>query len=173
MPRSATEPRLRVAHLSARSPNAFNLQPDPAAREALAERLGFDALPRLRLTGRITAREGDSWSLEARLTALIVQPCIVSWQPVETPIDESVHRIYSPHLSEPEGDEVEMPDDETEPLGQFIDLIALAADELALAAPEYPRHPEADLAPDPEGDPEPETRRPFADLDKLMRKDGE
>lgn len=165
-------PRLRVAHLSARNPNPFDLQPDQAARDELAQELGLDALPRLRLSGEIVARSGDAWELTGRLRAKVVQPCVISLRPVETVIDEPVHRVFSPHLAAPDEDESEMPDDETEPLGQFIDLADLAAGELALAIPEYPRHPDAEPPADSPDD-APETRRPFADLDKLLRKPGE
>jgi uncharacterized metal-binding protein YceD (DUF177 family) len=61
-----------------------------------------------------------------------------------------------------------MPDDTLEPLGQFIDLAAVMIEELALALPEYPRAEGAalDSALD---EPAPDTRRPLAGLDKLLR----
>lgn len=62
-----------------------------------------------------------------------------------------------------------MPDETLEPLGQFIDLAAVMAEELALALPEYPRAAGVEFAP-ASPDPVSDTRRPFAGLDKLLRK---
>ena len=46
----------------------------------------------------------------------------------------------------PDGDEVEMPEDDTvEPMPEVIDLAEVAAEALALALPLYPRAPGADF----------------------------
>ena len=55
-------------------------------------------------------------------------------------------RRYLADMKVPEGDEVEMPEDDTsEPLPEVIDLSEVAAEALALALPEYPRAPGAEL----------------------------
>lgn len=161
--------RLRVAHLNPRAPMPFALTPDADARKAIAEELGLLDLPQLRLEGEIRAGAGDLWLLEGRLQARVVQPCVVTLKPVKTRLDEQVARRYSPHLRTPEGDDVEMPDDTLEPLGQFIDLSAVMIEELALALPEYPRAEGAALAPAPDEEPATETRRPFAGLEQLLK----
>lgn len=162
------QPRLRVAHLNPRQPTEFALAPDAAARAALAEELGLSALPRLRFSGRVEPVANDAWRVTGRLAARVVQPCVATLAPVTTDLDEEVHRLFSPHVAAPEGDEMEMPDDELEPLGQFIDLGAIMAEELSLALPLYPRA--QDAAPDA-GAPEPddETRKPFAGLADLLK----
>lgn len=165
--------RLRTAHLNPRAPTAFSLVPDAARCAAIAAELGLDGLSKLAFEGQIRAEGGDAWALTGRLRARVTQPCVVTLKPVRTTLDEPVERHYSPHLTAPEGDEVEMPDDTLEPLGQFIDLAAVMIEELALALPEYPRAEGAELTPAPD-DPEPDTRRPFEGLDKLLRsRDGD
>ncbi len=78
-------------------------------------------------------------------------------------------KVFSPHATMPEAEETEMPDDEIEPLGQFIDPGEVAVEALALALPLYPRAAGAELVGDADAEPEPdETRRPFAGLDKLL-----
>lgn len=162
--------RLRVAHLNPRSATAINLSPDAAARAAIAEDLGLIELTEFRFAGQIAPIGGAAWELTGRLRARVVQPCVVTLDPVGTRIDEQVRRVFSPHATLPEEEEVEMPDDETEPLGQFIDAAEVAVEALALALPLYPRKEGValDAAEEPP-EPEAETRRPFAGLDKLLK----
>lgn len=161
--------RLRVAHLNPRAPTTFSLAPDAERCAAIAAELGIPALSRLTFTGEIRAEPGEAWALTGHLRARVTQPCVVTLKPVKTTLDEAVERRYSPHVTPPQGDEVEMPDDTLEPLGQFIDLAAVMIEELALALPEYPRAEGAALDAAPE-DPAPDTRRPFEGLDKLLGK---
>lgn len=166
-PHSQTE-RLRTAHLNPRAPTAFSLVPDADRCAAIAEELGISALSRLSFDGDIRAAQGEGWVLAGRLRARVTQPCVVTLKPVRTTLDEPVARRYSPYYAAPEGDEVEMGDETLEPLGQFIDLAAVMIEELALALPEYPRAEGVAYAPADDG-PAPDTRRPFGDLDKLLR----
>ncbi|SEH61820.1 YceD family protein [Paracoccus alkenifer] len=171
--------KLRVSQLNARRATPVELTPDPETRARIAAYLGLLSLPQLRLTGTLEPAPNDSWLLEGRLTAQVEQGCVVTLAPVATTIAEDIRRVYSPHVAVPEGDEVEMPDDETEPLGHIIDPGAVLVEELSLALPLYPRAPGAELpdaatatndaAEDAAGD----TRRPFAGLDSLLRKNGD
>ena len=164
---------LRVSQLNPRRPNPVDLSPDDEARARIAAALDLTAPPEVRLTGTITAAPNDAWLLEGRLTARVQQACVVTLAPVRTAIDEPVRRVYSPWASTPEGDEVEMPDDEIEPLGPTIDAGAVLVE--ALALPPYPRCDDAELpdaALDPDGDGDEGARRPFQGLaDLLQRKD--
>lgn len=164
--------RLRVAHLDPRAPTAFSLVPDAERCAALAGELGLDGLSKLSFEGTVRPAGGDAWTLSGRLRARVTQPCVVTLKPVRTSIEETVERRYSPHLAIPSGDEIEMPDETLEPLGQFIDLAAVMIEELALATPEYPRAEGAEAAGPPAAPeaPAPDTRRPFAGLDKLLGK---
>ncbi|KGJ03583.1 Uncharacterized metal-binding protein YceD, DUF177 family [Paracoccus halophilus] len=172
-----TEPKntptsYRVAHLNPHQPTEFALAPDAARRQALAGELDLRDLPRLDFSGRIRAIGNDSWRVEGRLSARVVQPCVVTLAPVTTDLHEDVERIFSPHVTPPEGEEVEMPDDAIEPLGQFIDLDAIMAEAIALALPLYPRARGAALDAHEEP-PAEETRKPFSGLADLLGKGGE
>ena len=130
----------------------------------------FDASKR-----EIGPAPADAWEFEGRLTATVVQPCGITLEPVETGIDEAVRRVWSPHVGAPSDlpVEVEMGDDEVEPLGSEIDLGAMLVEALSLALPAFPRAPGAaleDTADEPE--PQEETRKPFAGLADLLNGDG-
>lgn len=165
--------RLRVAHLNPRAPNPIDLKPDAAARKAIAAGLDLPGLPVLRFTGEVVARGNDAWVLTCRLTARVVQPCVVTMEPVETPISEEVRRIFTPHMAAPTEEEIEMPDDEMEPLGQFIDAGAVMIEALALALPLYPRaegaEPFGTGTDDASGDDD-DRRKPFAGLGDLLNR---
>lgn len=137
---------LRTSALSGGGRTRFSWKPDTAARAALAADLGLLDLPALHLSGEITpAGRRDLW-LQGQLTATVVQPCIVTLEPVTTKIAEPVERRYVEDFVQPEGDEVEVPEDDSlEPLPQVIDLAEVAAEALTLALPLYPRAPGAEL----------------------------
>lgn len=131
---------LRSASLSSRKPTRFDLRPDAAARQWIAAELGLLGLPALRLVGEIRPEGRHDFTLDATLTAEAVQPCSVSLAPVPTKLSEKVRRTYIADWQEPEGDEVEMPEDDTqEALPEVIDLALVAIEALELALPLYPR----------------------------------
>lgn len=165
---------LRVADLPGNRPTRFALAPDAAARAAIADFIGAEKLRKLRFEGELRPAGGGDWELEAMLGATVVQPCVVTLAPVTTRIDETVRRRYVREMPQPEGEEAEMPEDETlDPLGEVIDPAAVMVEALALALPPFPR---ADDAPPGEAAAAPpgaeplrdEDLRPFAGLrDKL------
>ncbi|MFV0386859.1 YceD family protein [Paracoccus sp. (in: a-proteobacteria)] len=162
--------RLRVAHLNPNAPTPFLLRPDANARATIAGGLGLTDLPRLEFQGEIRAEGRDGWRLSGHLRARVVQPCVITLAAVGSDLDEQVTRLYSPDFATPEGDEVEMPDETIEPLGQFIDLSAAMIEELTLALPEYPRADGAQIPADARDRlPPSDTRRPFAGLDKMLK----
>lgn len=146
----ATQPRptrFRTGGLSPRKPTRFSYRPDAQDRAALAADLGLLGLAALDLTGEIRPSGRDELVLEARLTARADQPCSVTLVPVPARIDEPVRRRYVAGYQLPEGDEVEMPEDDTvEPMPEMIDLAEIAAEALALGLPLYPRAPGVDFA---------------------------
>lgn len=164
--------RLRVAHLNPRAATPFILRPDEETRAAIAEDLGLLRLTRLEFSGHVRAEGGEAWRLEGQLSARVVQPCVITLKPVKTDLSQPVQRHYSPHFQSPEGEEIEMPDETQEPLGQFIDLTEVMIEELTLSLPDYPRAPDAELPAESDDAEEPETRRPFAGLDKLLKGGG-
>lgn len=177
-PRQPWSHPFRLADLAARKPTRFTLAPDDAAVRALAEDLGILALRKLSFRGELVPKGRHDWELTAHLGATAVQACIVTLAPVQTRIDEQVLRRYLADMPQPEGDEVEMPEDDTaEPLPQVIDAGAVMAEALALALPLYPRAPGAELGAvqgtPPGAEPIVEEKlRPFAGLADLMRQRG-
>lgn len=165
---------LRSFGLSRRRPTAFDFAPDSAGRAGLAEQAGLLALPRLRLSGEIHPVGKADFSLSARLEAVAVQACVVTLEPVETSVSGDVARRYLAEIPAPTTDESEIPEDvDAEVLPDVIDLQMLAAEELLLALPLYPRSPGAELAATAFGgqtgeDDEP-PERPFAALGALKR----
>jgi uncharacterized metal-binding protein YceD (DUF177 family) len=142
MSRSGSAPeRLRVAALRNNTPTTFDIRPDDEARAALASELGLLGLRKLRLAGEIRPEGRDSWRLVATLGATVTQPCVVTLAPVTTRIDEEIERLWRPDedLSVAgEGSEIEVPDDDAEPLPDVIDLREVISEALSLALPLYP-----------------------------------
>lgn len=145
-PKTPAPTAFRRTELSARKPTRFDFRPDPVQKSALIADLGLLDLPQLHLKGEIRPIGRSDFELAARLTADAVQPCAVSLAPVPARIDEAVLRRFIADWQDPEGDEVEMPEDDTaEPLPDVIDLVEVAREALALALPLYPRAPGAEL----------------------------
>lgn len=169
---------LRVSELPQNAPTSFDIRPDAENMRALAENLDLVALRKLRFAGRVFAEGKADWGLEGALGATVVQPCVVTLEPVTTRIDVPVRRSYIAGLNTPDGEEIEMPEDDScEPLGPTIDPAAVMAEALALALPLYPRKDDAALddAVFTEPGKEPmrdEDARPFAGLAALRDKLG-
>ena len=154
-----------------------DLLPDADWRADLAQALDLQALRKLRLSVSVSPTEGGLM-LTGHLGATVVQPCVVTLAPVTTRIEVPVSRTYLAEMPEPEGEEVEMPEDDSlEPLGEVLDLGALLAEALALNLPLYPRADGAELgaAQFAEDGVEPltdEDVKPFAGLQGLKSKLG-
>ncbi len=137
---------LRVADLSQRHPTVFDLRPDGSDRDRLAAQIGVMAIKKLTFQGQVNADGKHDWRLDAKLGATVVQPCVVSLEPVTTRIEQSVKRHFSASLSESLEEEIEMPEDDTqEPLTAEIDLERILTEALTLSLPDYPRSGDAAL----------------------------
>jgi uncharacterized metal-binding protein YceD (DUF177 family) len=131
---------MRTAGLGARPSTPFDLRPNGPERAALAAFLEISAIPEMRFRGTIMPAGRHDLVLQGELTARVVQPCVVTLEPVTTHLTEQVERRYVEDFVLPEGDEVEMPEDDgLEPLPQAIDLGAVATEALTLALPLYPK----------------------------------
>ena len=120
--------RLRLTALRRDAPTPFDLRPDEPARRALADRLGLLALRKARLAGELIPGDGGSWRLVAELGATVVQACVVTLDPVTTRIDEPVERRFRPAQDMPRldaGTEVEVPEEEEDPLPDVLDLTSV------------------------------------------------
>lgn len=154
---------LRVATLPSRKPTRFALTPDAPTRAAMAAALDLLDLPAFRFAGEIRPEGRQDLRLEARMEAVVVQPCSVSLAPVRASLTEDVVRLYLAEMVDPTGDEVEMPEDDSqEPLPEVIDLGAVALEALALALPLYPRAKGVELG---EVSAAPEGAAPLRDAD--------
>lgn len=167
---------LRVADLPPRRPTRFHLRPDAEARAEIAGELGLSGLRKLDFAGEVIPEGRRDWRLEARLGATVVQPCIITAEPVVTRIETEVMRRFLHDLPMPTEHEAEMPEDDTlEKLGAVIDPGAVMREALALALPDYPRKDGAELPladfPPPGADPFDDSRpNPFAVLAALKPK---
>ncbi|ARE38889.1 hypothetical protein RGUI_0748 [Rhodovulum sp. P5] len=142
-----TDTKIRLARLSERAPTRFRIVPDAESCAEIAERLGLSALRKLRLEGELVPEGRADWRLAAHLGATVVQPCVVTLAPVTTRIETDVTRVFRARMPDlPSGDEIAMPEDDTEePLPDVLDLSALLEEVLALALPLYPRAEDAEL----------------------------
>jgi uncharacterized metal-binding protein YceD (DUF177 family) len=138
--------RFRTGGLSPRKPTHFNYSPDAAARAELAQTLDLLGIRALSFTGSIAPSGRDEMTLTGTLAASVDQACVVTLAPVPARIEEEVRRRYVADFATPDGDEAEMPaDDTTEPMPEVIDLADVVTEALALALPLYPRAPGAEL----------------------------
>lgn len=166
----------RVASLPQKKPTRFDYRPDAAECAEIATGLGLLELPALRLKGELRPVGQRDFELVADLTATAVQPSAVTLSPVSTPISESIQRRYLADFAYPEGEETEMPeDDSSEPLPEVIDIAAVAAEALSLALPLYPRTADEELGEaiftEPGSEPlRQEDLKPFAGLAGLAEK---
>ncbi|MGP3696269.1 YceD family protein [Rhodobacter sp. NSM] len=135
----------RVAALSASRPTRFKIVPDAEIQGLVAALLGISGVRGMSFAGEIRPAGRRDFELEGRLEATVVQPCSVTLTPVTTRIEETVSRRYLADYTMPEADEVEVPEDDSEPLPDVIDAGAVAVEALALALPLYPRAPGAEL----------------------------
>ncbi|SFJ56107.1 YceD family protein [Jannaschia pohangensis] len=131
---------VRLTDLAQRKSTRLRLVPDEGQLEELADRLGVDALRKVRFDVELKPGRGRDWSLTGTLGATFVQPCRVTTEPVTTRVDEPVTRQYLADFAYSEADEAEMPEDDTlEPLPEVLDLGDLMEVELVLAVPPFPR----------------------------------
>jgi len=147
---------------------------DEPTRAALAELLRLSAVDSFSATLTVAPLRGGIRA-QGRLVADIVQPSVVTFEPVEQHVDEIVDRVFLPeeHAHKPTpGSEVfvDLEDDDFPDHidGPEVDLSALLIETLALAIDPYPRRPGEsldslgiDVAGDPTG--------PFAALEKLKK----
>ena len=145
-PKPPSDTALRVSDLSQSTENGFSLRPDKDTLAQIATELELSFIRKLSFVGRIVPLGKSDWQLTGRLGATVVQPCVVTLDPVTTRIDVDVTRQFIAAFTDPDEPEVEMPDDDTtEPLGSWIDPAVVMQEALALAVPDYPRKDAAEL----------------------------
>jgi hypothetical protein len=143
---------------------------DGAARDAIAKATGLAALPRLEAGFDLTRQGSDGLRAVGRVSATVVQNCVVTLEPIESEIDEAVDLVFLPDVA-PQTDAVDLQALEAgEPPEAIrdgvIDLGAVATEFLLLGLDPYPRKPGAVFEAPPAGDP---TSHPFAALAALKK----
>jgi uncharacterized metal-binding protein YceD (DUF177 family) len=128
------------------------------------------ALPRLEAGFDLTRLEPDGVHLVGRVSATVVQNCVVTLEPIEAEIDEAIDLMFlSEAAAAAEAARLQALDteDPPEPLREgAVDLGALATEFLLLGIDPYPRKPGAVFDAPPAGDP---SSHPFAALAALKK----
>lgn len=123
----------------------LTVEPDEAVRQELAETLKLTAIEAFHADLTIVPLRGGIRA-QGRLTARIVQPSVVTFEPVTQDIDEPIDRVFLPeaqgHKPAPGAEIfVDLEDDDFPDHidGPEVDLSALLIETLALAIDPYPR----------------------------------
>lgn len=168
---------IKLGGLRGNDPKPVRLEPDAAARAAIAAELDILGIKKLRFSGSLLPEGKTDWRLEADIGATVVQACVATLEPVTTRIDAPVLRRYLAEVPDlPEGDEIETPEhDEVEPLPAVLDLHAVMVEALALNLPLYPRADGVEVVAETYAEPgvaplEDEDTKPFAGLAALKAK---
>jgi uncharacterized metal-binding protein YceD (DUF177 family) len=144
---------------------------EPAEREAIAAQLELSQLNALVISAHVSRFRGGL-QLDGKLEARLVQPCVVTLEPVYQTLEEPLERVFLPVNKRRHDSQSEiLVDVEGEDMpdyfdGNEIDLSEVIIETLALAIDPYPRAPGAGTA-IPTGDPINEDESPFARLKAL------
>lgn len=133
----------------------------PAECAALATRLMIPAIEALDAWLRLVPEPGGAIRATGRLSARVVQTCVVTLDPVVQQVDAPLDLRFRP-LGQALSDDPEGPD-EMEMEGSALELGEAVAEQLSLALDPYPRTPGASL-PELEDAPEEQRPNPFAAL---------
>ncbi|MCJ8141612.1 DUF177 domain-containing protein [Ancylobacter sp. A5.8] len=126
--------------------STFRVEPDEAARAALARDFGIPAIPALK--ARVTLIPGSRRTVraEGRVDAVVRQVCVVTLEEFDSSVSEEIEVTFAPEDQLPEirpGAEIDVSElDLPDPLVDgTVDVGAVVAEFLALALDPYPRKP--------------------------------
>ena len=152
----------------------FDLAADEAARRAVAKVAGLRDLPRFEAHFDVTPRGTSGLHVIGKISATVGQTCVVTLEPLNNEVEETVDLLFEPSMAIPETDgqaEPRLRDvklDDPEPLvGGVVDLGALATEFLILGLDPYPRKPGAIFEAPQEGK---RDDGPFAALGHLAKR---
>ena len=145
---------VKVGHISA-NPVEVTISADAAERAGLAALWSILEVKALTATFEVRRWKRDGVRLKGRVSADIVQACVVTLDPVESHIDEAVEAVFVPEgsklarmpVASETGEMLLDPDGPDAPeifTGDTIDAGEVAAEHVALAIDPYPRR--ADVA---------------------------
>jgi uncharacterized metal-binding protein YceD (DUF177 family) len=148
-----------------------SLTADDQTRNAIAALAGLQALPRFEATFEVIPNNRGGLRVTGDVSATVGQTCVVTLEPVENEIRETVNLVFAPGVSAPASeveDIVPGAEEPPEPLVDgAVDLGALAIEFLILGIDPYPRKPGAVFEDVSVGE---ATSHPFAALAKLKEK---
>ena len=157
------ETLIDVETLPVKGPYCGALVADDPELAALSDRFGFVEIDRLDVSVEIARVGPDTWDVKGRLQARLVQPCIVTGDPVPETVDFDIEERYV--RASYEDEEVVVGLDDSEPLVDgSIELGEMVAQSLALAVNAWPRTVDA---PDEFKAGDVEDAHPFASLGSL------
>jgi uncharacterized metal-binding protein YceD (DUF177 family) len=123
----------------------YPISAEPEERDALARRFDLLSLGRLEAEIRLQRLAGGMIQVRGRLTADVVQACVISLEPVASSVEQDFTVLYG-RTETGKSVMVDLDTDEAEPFdGDAIDIGEAVAQQLALALDPYPRAPGATL----------------------------
>ena len=131
----------------------------PEECAALAVRFGIPAIESFRAELDLRLEGNDAIRAQGRLTARVVQSCVVTLEPVPQSVEEPVDLRFLGARQEP-SDDPEGPD-EIPTERNVLELGEALAEQLSLALDPYPRAPGATLPDEVAAAEEPARRNPF------------
>ena len=117
----------------------------------LMSRLDLLSLKKVSLTGHLSPLDKDKWTLKAELKATVKQKCVITLKPVQTIVNETVNRTFSPLEAQKisglldDGVSQVFFDDTLQEFNDTIDLLEIIFEELTLLLPLYPKFDGAKL----------------------------
>jgi uncharacterized metal-binding protein YceD (DUF177 family) len=145
-------------------------------RKALAAALGLVDVSALSAEVRLKRDRNRVIHVDGRLTAEVVQECVVSLEPVRQTIDEPINlRFVEGGLDAKSGSsavDIEPTGDDPPEIvhGPTIDLGQFVVEHFILAVDPFPRAPGAELPANPLGEAEDSADSPFSVLGALVRR---
>ena len=129
-----------------------DLEADAAVRTAVATAAGVTDVPRLRAAFDVARHGRDGLRVVGTVSALVRQTCVVTLDPIENEIEESVDLVFVPPSAlGPVAHEVNLGAEALEPpeplVDGVVDLGPIATEFLILGVDPYPRKPDAVFEP--------------------------
>jgi len=151
------------------------LTADEATRVAVARVAGVAGIERLEAAFELTSAGRDGVRVTGEVTATVRQTCVVTLEPVDNQVRESVDVAFAPGAPDVGADEpaeiaLGAPDPPEQLIGAAIDLGAITTEFLILGIDPYPRKRNAVFAAPSTADP---ATGPFDVLAALKKPDGE
>ena len=124
------------------------IEADAAARQAMAATAGLREVVSARAAFDLVLKSDGKVHVTGRVTARVGQDCVVTLDPIENEVDETVDLIFAPPEQIPQladlvdddpDDDAEVPDPPEPIVNGQIDLGRIATDALFLGIDPYPR----------------------------------